>query len=143
MTQAAASLPRAVVLVILALAGAEPQTFRQRRAGGVALGVRVERRLIAPQFKQRQLVGVERALENLELLAARFLHTCLAARLHRPRQFGPLAGRGGDRDDESDGHVFLPDAGRVSRLYAGARHVSTVYAGLGQRSRRRAAIDLR
>ena len=66
-------LPRAVVFVVLALAGAVPQAFGQRRAGGVALGVRVERRLVAPQFEQRELVRVERALENLELLAARLL----------------------------------------------------------------------
>src|SRR4051794_13844310 len=109
-------LPRAVVFVVLALAAAEPQALRQWQAGGVAFWVCVERRLIGPQFEQGELVRVERALENLELLAAGLGHALLAARLHRLRQFGPFAGRRGDRNDESDGHLFPPKRGSRCRM---------------------------
>jgi hypothetical protein len=71
--------------------------------------VGVECRLVLPQFEQDQLVGIEDALEHLELFAASILPRDLAARLHRLREFGALAGRRMERDDEPDRHgLFLP-----------------------------------
>ncbi|MGA7863437.1 MAG: hypothetical protein WCA23_05505, partial [Stellaceae bacterium] len=66
------------------------------------LGVGVECRLVLPQFEQDQLVGIEDALEHLELFAAGILPRDLAARLDRLREFGALAGRRVDGDDEPD-----------------------------------------
>ena len=59
-----------VVVIVLALASAEPQPFRQRRAPRPQFGVCVKRGLVLPQFEQDQLVGIEDALEHLELFAA-------------------------------------------------------------------------
>src|SRR5207253_142108 len=92
-----------VVLVVFALAIADAQLRPQGRASGVQLRMRVERRLVGPALQQRQLVGIENALEDLELLAAGLLHALLATRFIGLRQFRTLARRGGDRDDESDG----------------------------------------
>jgi hypothetical protein len=50
------------------------------------------RGLVLPQFEQDQLVGIEDALEYLELFAAGILPRDLATRLHRLREFGALAG---------------------------------------------------
>src|SRR5436853_1190104 len=99
-----ALLPRALVLIVLALARALAQTFGQWRSGGLQLRVVVERFLAFPQFQQREFVGVEDALKQLELLTARILAGSFAARLEGLREFGAFAGCGGDRDDEADGH---------------------------------------
>jgi hypothetical protein len=66
--------------------------------------VRVKRGLVLPQFEQDQLVGIEDALEYLELFAAGILPRDLATRLHRLREFGALAGRRVERDDEPNRH---------------------------------------
>src|SRR5947199_9607089 len=63
-----ALLPRALVLIVLALARALAQTFGQWRSGRLQLRVVVERFLAFPQFQQREFVGVEDALKQLELL---------------------------------------------------------------------------
>src|SRR5208282_1391684 len=100
-------LPRSagtVVGIVLTLASAEPQPVGQRRALPLQFGVGVECRLVLPQFEQDQLVGIEDALEHLELFAAGILPRDLATRLHRLREFRTLAGRGVERNDEPDRH---------------------------------------
>src|SRR4051812_22731864 len=74
-------LPRALVLIVLALARALAQPLWQRRARGLQFRVVVERLLALPQFQEREFVGVEDALEQLELLTAGILARRLAARL--------------------------------------------------------------
>src|SRR5439155_22882980 len=101
-------LTRPLVFVILARAGAGAQPFRQGRTGRLQFGVVRQRFRAVPQFQQGELVGIEDALEDLELLATRVFPGLLAARLEGLRELGALAGRGGDRDDEADGHGFLP-----------------------------------
>src|SRR5262245_45050742 len=107
---ASAQAPRSrsanpLVLVILALAAARPQFGKQRRSSAVEARVRFQRRLIAPALEQREPVGVQGALEDLELLAAGLLHHLRAAGAIRLRELGSLAGDCGDRHDESNGHV--------------------------------------
>ena len=70
--------------------------------------MRVECRLVLPQFEQDQLVGIGGALKHLELFAAVILPRDLAARLHRLREFGALAGCCVERDDEPDRHGLSP-----------------------------------
>src|SRR5690349_4270361 len=84
-------LPRAVVGVVLALAGAGAQAFGQGRTGGLQLGVLGQRLGAVPQFEQREFVGVLDALEQLEMLAAGVLARLLAARLESTREFGAFA----------------------------------------------------
>src|SRR4030088_2702426 len=124
---------RPLVIVILALAGALAQPFRQWRAGGLQFGVIGERFRAVPQLQQGEFVGVEDALENLEFLAARVLPGLLAAPLEGLRELGALARRGGDRDDEAYCHVFLPDAGwgvsLVAKRLAQRRQTATIMAG--------------
>jgi len=99
---------RPLVFVILALAGALTQPLGQGRAGRLQFGVVGERFRAVPQFQQGEFVGVEDALEDLEVLAARILLRFQAARLEGFRELGALAGRGCDRNDEADGHIFPP-----------------------------------
>jgi hypothetical protein len=54
------------------------------------------------------------ALEDLKLLAAPVLPGLFAAPLEGLRELGALARGGGDRDDEADGHIFLPDGGQMA-----------------------------
>jgi hypothetical protein len=61
-----------------------------------------------PQLQQGELVRVLNALEELELLASRIGSGQFAARLEGIGELGALARGGGDRDNEADGHVFLP-----------------------------------
>src|SRR5271169_6830721 len=93
-----------LVGIVLALAGAEPQPLRQRRALRLQFGVGVKRGLVLPQFEQDQRVRIEDALEHLELFAAGILPGNLAARLHRLCEFGAFAGCRVERDDEPDRH---------------------------------------
>src|SRR6516164_7503865 len=88
------------VVIVLTLAGAEPQPLRQRLALPLQFGVGVECRLVLPQFEQDELLGIGDALEHLELFAAGILPRDLAARLHRLRKFGALPGHRVERDDE-------------------------------------------
>src|SRR6516162_9153537 len=97
-------LAGAVVGVVLTLAGAEPQALRQRRSLSLQFGVGVEGRLVFPQFEQGQLVGIGNALEHLELFATGILTRDFATCLHRLREFGALAARCMERDDEPDRH---------------------------------------
>src|SRR5262245_25393399 len=92
------------VLVVLSLAAADPKLRAQRRPRAVELGVCVQRRLIGPALEKSQAVGVDHALEDFELLAARLFHHLGATALVRFGQLRPFAGCCGDRDDESDGH---------------------------------------
>src|SRR6516165_12149685 len=96
------------VVIVLTLAGAEPQSLRQRQALPLQFGVGIECRLVLPQFEQDQLVGFDDALEHLKLFAAGILPRDLAARLHRLREFGAPAGRCVERNDEPDRHGLSP-----------------------------------
>jgi hypothetical protein len=86
---------------------------RVRRSGGVELRVRVERRLVVPELEYDQLVRIQGALKDLELLAAGFLLHGAAAVGHRlglayvvmTRRTGMLHSFRGARDD--DGVVWL------------------------------------
>lgn len=97
-----------VVGIVLALAGAEPQPLGQRRALRLQFGVGVECRLVLPQFEQDQLVGIGDAPERLELFAASILSRDLAARFHRLREFGALAGRRIEVTTSRTAMDFLP-----------------------------------
>src|SRR5438132_10670884 len=97
-------LPRPVILIVFALAAADAQFGPRCRARAVQFCMGIERGLVAPPFEKRQFVGVERALENFELLAAGLFHAFFAAGLHHLRELGALAWCCGDRDDQSYRH---------------------------------------
>jgi hypothetical protein len=84
----------------------------------------VERGLIGPELQQRELVGVQDALEDLELLTSRLLHDLLASLSHRLRQFGALAGRRGYCHDESDGHLISSEVAAAVPSLKGRRPVA-------------------
>jgi hypothetical protein len=86
------ALAGAIVLVILALAGAAAQPFRQRRPAGLQLGMVVKRGLALPQFDQREFVGIGNALEDLELQATGVLARQFASRLKARANSPPLPG---------------------------------------------------
>src|SRR5262244_2118721 len=75
------SLAGAVILIVFSLTAPDAQLRAQCRARAVQFGVGVQSRLIGPAFQQCQLVGVEHALEHLELLAAGLFHALFTARL--------------------------------------------------------------
>jgi hypothetical protein len=66
--------------------------------------MRVQRVLVLPEFEQHQPVRIERALEHLELLAARLLHHLFAAGAERRRELRAFAGRRGEGDDQANRH---------------------------------------
>src|SRR5262249_8825565 len=102
-----AGLPRPVVDVIFAGAdavGTEGGQCRVRRSSDVEPGMRVERRLVGPEFECDERIGVQSALKDLELLAAGFLLHGTAAVSHRLGEFGTLPGLGRRGDDETDRH---------------------------------------
>src|SRR5262249_58703163 len=96
--------PCPAILVVFALAVADAKLRQERWARRVELGVRVERRLIDPTLEQGQAVGIHRALEDLELLAARLLHHLSAPALLPLRELRALARYGGGRHHESGRH---------------------------------------
>src|SRR3984893_7274676 len=98
-------LPGPLVLVVFALATARAQLRLHGRSSGVQFGMSVESGLVGPALQQSQPVWIERALKDLELLAARFFHALLAARSVYLRELGTLSRCGGDRDNESDCHI--------------------------------------
>src|SRR5271166_1285483 len=102
-----ASLAGTVILIVFPLPAADAQLRAQCRARAVQFRVRVQSRLIGPAFQQCKLVGVEHAPEDLELLAAGLFHAFLAPALHHLRELAALAGCGGDRHDQSYGHLSL------------------------------------
>ena len=64
MGPASAGLPRPVVEVVFAGAdaiGTESSQHRVRRPGGVEPGVRVERRLVSPEFECDERIGFQAA----------------------------------------------------------------------------------
>src|SRR5919202_6345037 len=77
---------------------------RVRRPGGVALRVRVERRLVGPEFEDGELIGGQGTLKDLELLTAGFPLPSAAAVSHGPGEFGTLPRLGIRGDDETDRH---------------------------------------
>src|SRR5207237_7489540 len=82
-----------------------------------------------PQFQQGELVRVLDALEELEFLAPPIGSGQFAAGLEGFSEFGALARGGGDRDDEADGHVFLPDAAIcLTACYVNREKTSTAAA---------------
>src|SRR5215510_996152 len=88
-----AGLPRTVVDVVFAGSGAvsaEGHQRRVRRAGGIDLRVDIKRRLVVPELEYDELVGVQGALKDLELLAAGFLLHGAAAGGHRLGKLGTL-----------------------------------------------------
>ena len=89
-------------MVVLTRTAFGPQPWRHRRAGEVYLGVDVERGLVGPQFQQREFVGVQRTLKDLELFAAGFLRDVGAALPEGLREFRPFAWGRIDRDDQSN-----------------------------------------
>src|SRR3984893_10867032 len=93
-----------IVLIVFALATPDAQLRPQSGAGAVQFRMGVEGPLIAPPLEQCQLVRIERALEHLELLAARLFHAFLAARLIRLRELSTLPRCGSDRDNQSYRH---------------------------------------
>jgi hypothetical protein len=66
--------------------------------------MRVEGGLIGPQLEQDKRIGAGGALQDLVLLAARFLRHGAAAIGQSPGELGALAGLGLRGDDETDGH---------------------------------------
>ena len=91
-----------IVLVVLSLPTTNTQAFRQRCPRCIDLCMDVERGLVGPQFEQGQLVGVEHALEDLELLAAGFLHDLRATVTENAREFRSFARGGVECDDQTD-----------------------------------------
>src|SRR6516225_621080 len=100
------SLPGTVIRVIFPLAAPDTQFGSDCRSRAVQLRMRIESRLVGPALEQCQLVGVEGALKDLELLTAGLLHPLLAASFHHLRELGTLSRRGGDRDDQSYCHLL-------------------------------------
>src|SRR5579883_690828 len=99
-----AASARAVIFVILALAGPDPQTRWQWRTRLVEFGVGIERGLIGPPFEQGELIRIEHALEYLELLTTGLLHDLPAAALIELGQLAAFPRRGGDCHDQSQRH---------------------------------------
>ena len=67
---APAGLPRPVVDVVFAgsdASGAEISQGRVGWSGGIDLRMRIERRLVVPEFEDDELVGVQGTLKDLEL----------------------------------------------------------------------------
>src|SRR6266705_2853055 len=86
-------LPCAVVRVVFTGSGAfgaEGSQRRVRRPSDVDLGMDVERRLVVPDLKHDQLVGVQGALKDLKLLTAGFLLYGAAAVGHGLGECSPL-----------------------------------------------------
>jgi len=108
----------ATVFVVFARPAFRTQSGRQRGARFIHAGMHVERGLILPQFQQHQLVGVERALEHLELLAARLFRHVGAAMPENGEQVGALAGIAA-METTSRTDIFLslgPDRTKGGRL---------------------------
>src|SRR5919109_4289600 len=98
-----AGLPRPIVDVVFTWSGAigsEGGYRGVRWPGGVDLRVDVERRLVGPEFEHDQLVGVQGALKDFELLATGFLLHGAAAGGHGLGEFGTLPRLGVCGDDE-------------------------------------------
>jgi hypothetical protein len=103
-------VPRPAVDVIFAgsdAVGAKVGQGKIWRPGGVELRVRIKRYLVRPELEHDQLVRVQGALKDLELLAAGFLLHGAAAVGHRLGKLGTLAGLGVRGDDETDRHAPL------------------------------------
>jgi hypothetical protein len=92
---APAELPCAIVRIVFAGSGTvstEGYQRRVRRVGSVDLRVDIERRLVIPELEHDQLVGIQGALKDLELLTARFLLHGTAALGHSLSKLGTLPG---------------------------------------------------
>src|SRR5262245_39927701 len=83
--RATTRLARPAVLIVLALAAARAQLRAEGWTGLVELGMHIQGGLVGPPLEQGQPVGVDDALEDLELLAPGLLHHLGAARLVRLR----------------------------------------------------------